>query len=143
MADMKHSTINLLVTLLLFVEIGHAEEVEDTNEYVLVKRRGEYCLVTQMSGHEVPWCDTQTMKPPMRERLELAKKKEADRFERVMQPNPLTPKFNACVAHVRETGEFMYVNHGCRSPLFQDVRALEGFFSKGERALEAQRSGEI
>jgi hypothetical protein len=71
---------------------------------------------------------------------EAIRLRDAKRAE-LLKPDPRTPRFNACVK--KFDSNYYYVRSECRLPLMDDVSALQGWFSKGEDAEAAERSGEL
>lgn len=71
---------------------------------------------------------------------EAIRARDAKRAE-LLKPDSLTPRFNSCVDKYH--ANYYYVSSECRLPLRDDVKSLSGFFSKGEAAEAAERSGRL
>jgi len=130
------TSVFLYVALPVF---GQTSSTTDQQPFVFTKNH-KLCLHTYRTYGPVDLCtDGELTKDERVQKAEATRVRDAERAER-LKPDPRTPRFNVCMSKYRPN-DYHLAGAQCRDALSADVSALRGWFTKGEAAETAERSG--
>lgn len=123
------------------IAYGQTATTNPSRTPYLVTKNHTICLHTYRGDDEIDLCTegsrTIAENAQMAEALRLRDAKRAED----LKPDPSTPLFNRCAEGAKY--DYNYAGKWCRLELIHDVERLSGWFSKGDAAIAADRSGEL
>ena len=139
---MKTPTLALLVFAMQCVSLSahsQSDVPSPSPAASLVTKSNTVCLHTQRWGEPKDLCSAgERTIAENAQFAELIRQRDAMRIE-ALKPDPATPLFNQCAEKFHY--DYNHVGNWCQIELGRDVERLSGFFTKGEAAITADRSG--